>query len=211
MIGALLAASIAAAPAWAQDARLEMDGVDYVVPAPAGYCAAGKAVDAYQAQGQQAPLSRAIVMFPCDADRPSVDAYLISADLDRDRTTRRAYLASLRASMADPVTSIREVLDTHMHHAFGEQATADGSLFPGDRDDVCGYILGMEELSIADEQIEAVMTACSTVIAGRLVYVIRYRRGSDFDAAVTAKRETRRIALSIVAASGATPTPPGPR
>jgi hypothetical protein len=201
LVGALLLAGVVGAPAWAQDARLELDGVEYRIPAPAGYCAEGKAVDAYLVRRHHdETFAPDVVMYPCGAETASIDAYLFATDRNADAMTRRAYLASLRPSMTEPALNIDELLDNWRRLAFGKLATVEGDLIPASADDVCGYVLSLEELTVRNKTTEVTMMGCSTVIRGRPVYVIHYRPGPDPGDYGASKSEVRRIALSIVPA-----------
>lgn len=198
---------LAASPALAQDGTYKVGETGFVVPAPEGYCAGGKAVTAYLTQQRQVnpAMLPDVVMMRCSAVEISFDFYAVRVVRDGPPKTLAALLADLRrtlpAAQAQPSLvspSAAEALNRQLSDALDIGVRLNAGIRPVGLDDVCGYVAGVIHAEVAGAA-TADMTAigCVTVVGGRVIYLFRYAPGVDRAKAIAALPELKRLALAI--------------
>lgn len=197
-----------AAPALAQDGHYTIDGKTITVPAPKGYCAEGKAVDAYVANQRRInpAMMPDVVMTQCGVDVLALDFFAVRVIQGRPTTTLEAFLDELRRTMpeaqaAPSLVTPRQTEDMNkrLSDALSVSATVTNTIKPVGVDDLCGYVAGIVHFELGGgASANVALIGCATVIAGRPVYIFRYRPSTAHDKVVEALPELKAIARSII-------------
>lgn len=198
-----------AAPALAQDGHFVVDGKTVTVPAPKGYCAAGKAVDTYFANQRRVnpQMVPDVVMTQCGVDVLAFDLFAVRVVRDAPPTTLQAFLAELRRTMpaAQAAPSLltpgqTEDLNKRLSEALSANTTVTNTLKPVGVDEMCGYLAGIMHFDVGGGASGSVtLVGCATVIGGRPVYLMRYRPSAANDKPAEALPEIKAFAQSIMA------------
>lgn len=206
-LGWLAAAlALAAGPALAQDGTYKVDETSFVVPAPKGYCAEGKGVAAYLDQQRRVNPAALpdVAMMRCGEAEISLDFYAVRVVREGPPKTLASLLDDLRrtlpAAQAQPSLvpqSAADALAKRLGDAFETSIRMNAGITPAGLDETCGYVVGVVHLEDGGKQVDTTAVGCITVIGDRVIYLFRYRPGTDRAAAIAAMPEIRALALAI--------------
>jgi hypothetical protein len=207
IIGAALALPLLlAGPAYAQQrsASFTVDRTMFTVPLLPGYCDEGDGVDAYLRQQRRNYPDNVpdVVMMPCGAkDEDATDMFTITVDRKGGGSREKAALLDFLARTlpavpgetdlsAEPGTTIVEKISTRL----ARRVRSEAGIRPLGVDDMCAYVGGR----IDDAGGAAVSgSGCTTVIAGYIVQVSRYRAGADPAQVAATIPQVKALAISI--------------
>ena len=181
---------------------MNIGGVDYIVPAPEGYCAGGAIVDAYLREFgdalKKANALPSVMLLRCGADELA-DDYFTVRTFPVPAMTLEAFLTRFKANSPAAQANLADgkLLNDRLREASGSDETVDNSPRPVGTDDTCGYVVGAMRIEVSGDPVDMTIVGCATVIDGQLLDVTRYRAGTDVAEATAGMPQVKGIAQAI--------------
>lgn len=199
---ALIACAFAG-PASASDGRIVIDGYDYAVPAPKGYCTDGPSNDAFFNRMRQTVMKSRrngpAMLMPCAGDQTAFDFYMVTVT-SQPPMTRTDYLTLMRRTMPVALTPEQagdpRQMSQRLAEALRDKSPTYTRMHPIGVTNVCALAVSQVPRTITGT-IVYTMVRCSSVIQKRVVYLMRIVPSTDFDRIDAALQDLPRMFETI--------------